>query len=363
MGPSIPVALNRLAVKQILHLDLDAFFANVEVLLRPELKGKPLIVAVGNPQGRGVVTTASYEARAFGVHSAMPLFQAVRQCPSAIVVPVQHRIYSDYSRRVMELARTTSPLVEQVSIDEAYVEVPPDQDAIALGRGLQARIASELGLDCTIAFATNKLVSKIACNTAKPRGWIVVPPGQEASFLAPLPIERLPGAGKVTRAKLERWNVKTIGDLSQVPEGQLRKEFGRNGLYLHAAALGLDDSPLVTEWRPQSISQENTFERDTRNLAEIESYLKEASARVARDLEREEYQARTIVLKLRYGDFTTITRQVTRRVPTANAAEICEAVLKLLETHWDRRRPIRLIGVGAHNLVQASSARQLDLDL
>ncbi len=348
-------------MRQILHLDLDAFFANVEVLLHPELKGKPLIVAMGNPQGRGVVSTASYEARAFGVHSAMPLFQALRQCPNAIVVPVQHHAYSRYSRQVMDFARLTSPLVEQVSIDEAYVEIPPERDAVALGRGLQARIASELGLDCTIALATNKLISKIACNTVKPRGWIVVPPGEEAAFLAPLPIEKLPGAGKVTRAKLTRWNVKTIGDLSQVPVGELRKEFGRNGIYLHEAALGLDDSPLVTEWRPQSISQENTFERDTRNLAEIEAYLKEASAGVARELEREGYRARTIVLKLRYGDFTTITRQVTLPAPTANDAEICGAVLQLLQTHWDGHRPIRLIGVGAHNLVEASSAQQLGL--
>jgi nucleotidyltransferase/DNA polymerase involved in DNA repair len=348
-------------MRQILHLDLDAFFANVEVLLHPELKGKPLIVAMGNPQGRGVVSTASYEARAFGVHSAMPLFQALRQCPSAIVVPVQHQVYSHYSRQVMDCARETSPLVEQVSIDEAYIEISPERDAVTLGRGLQARIASELGLDCTIALATNKLVSKIACNTVKPRGWIVVPPGQEAAFLAPLPIEKLPGAGKVTRAKLTRWNVKTIGDLSQVPAEELRNEFGRNGIYLHEASVGRDDSPLVTEWRPQSVSQENTFEHDTRNLAEIEAYLKEASARVARELEREGYRARTIVLKLRYGDFTTITRQVTLRAPTANDAEICSAVLQLLQTHWDQHRAIRLIGVGAHNLVEASSAQQLGL--
>ncbi len=350
-----------LGVRQILHLDLDAFFANVQVLLDPKLKGKPLIVAMGNPHGRGVVSTASYEARAFGVHSAMPLFQALRQCPNAIVVPAQHHVYSRYSQQVMGMARETSPLVEQVSIDEAYVEIPPESDAVSLGRGLQARIASELGLDCTIALATNKLVSKIACNTVKPRGWVVVPPGEEAAFLAPLPIEKLPGAGKVTRAKMARWNVKTIGDLTQVPVEELRKEFGRNGLALHEAASGLDDSPLVTDWRPQSISQENTFERDTRDLAEVEAYLKGASARVARELEREGYRARTIVLKLRYGDFTTITRQVTLRAPTADDAEICSAVLRLLQTHWDRHRPIRLIGVGAHNLVGASGAQQLGL--
>ncbi len=348
-------------MRQVLHLDLDAFFANVEVLLNPELKGKPLIVAMGNPQGRGVVSTASYEARQFGVHSAMPLRQALYQCPRAIVVPVQHHVYSDYSRRVMNFARGVSPLFEQVSIDEAYVEIQQDRDAAALGRALQVRIASELGLDCTIALATNKLVSKIACNTVKPRGWIVVPPGQEAGFLAPLPIEKLPGAGKVTRAKLARWNVKTIGDLVQVPVAELKKEFGRNGLYLHEAALGLDDSPLVTDARPQSVSQENTFERDTRDTAEIEAYLREASARVARELEREGYRARTVVLKLRYADFTTLTRQVTLGASTADETVICSSVLQLLQTHWDRRRAIRLIGVGAHSLVEAANAQQLRL--
>ncbi len=348
-------------MRQILHLDLDAFFANVEVLLNPELKNKPLIVAMGNPHGRGVVSTASYEARAFGVHSAMPLRQALRQCPRAIVVPVRHDIYSDYSRRVMGVARETSTLVEQVSIDEAYIEIPPDRDAVMLGRALQQRIAEEPGLSCTIALATNKLVSKIACNTVKPRGWIVVPPGQEAAFLAPLPIDKLPGAGTMTRAKLTRWKVQTIGDLAKVPLLELRQEFGRNGVYLHNAALGLDDSPLVTESRPQSVSQESTFERDTKNMAQIEQYLGEASAGVAQELEREGYRARTVVLKLRYGDFTTITRQMTLPAPTASAAEICVSVLRLWQTHWDQKRPIRLVGVGAHNLVEASNPQQLGL--
>ncbi len=348
-------------MRQVLHLDLDAFFANVEALLNPDLKGRPLIVAMGNPQGRGVVSTASYEARKFGIHSAMPLRQALTLCPRAIVVPVRHHIYSDYSRRVMDLARAVSPLVEQVSIDEAYVEIPPERDAAALGQALQARIASDLGLDCTIALATNKLVSKIACNTVKPRGWTIVPPGQEAAFLAPLPVEKLPGAGKVTRAKLARWNVKTIRDLALVPPEELKKEFGRNGIYLHQAALGIDDSPIITDARPQSVSQENTFEHDTRNLTEIEEYLKDASSRVARELEREGYRARTIVLKLRYSDFTTVTRQVTLAVPTTDENEICNAALVLLQRHWDRRRAIRLVGIGAHNLVEASNAQQLGL--
>ncbi len=350
-------------MRQVIHLDLDAFYASVEVLLNPELQGKPLIVAMGNPNGRGVVSTASYEARRFGVHSAMPLFQAARLCPQAIIVPVRHRVYSEYSHRVMAILREASPLVEQVSIDEAYVEIEPPRDAAHIAREIQQRIKNEIGLDCTIAVATNKLVSKVACNAVKPRGFIVVPPGEEQRFLAPIPIEKLPGAGKVTRTKLARWHVQTIGDLAGVPANELRAELGKWGQYLHDAALGQDDSPIVTESKPKSISEENTFDRDSRDAAGIEKLVAEMSEGVARELEREGYLARTIVLKLRYGDFTTITRQTTLRAPTARAAEIRECALRLLRAHWDRRRALRLAGVGAHNLIEATSARQLELTL
>jgi len=347
-------------VRQIIHLDLDAFFASVETLLNPELRGKPLIVAMGNPQGRGVVSTASYEARRFGVHSAMPLRAAARLCPQAIIVPPRHRVYSEYSQRVMNVLREYSPLVEQVSIDEAYAEIPAEQDAARIAREIQQRIKTEIELDCTLAVASNKLVAKIACNAVKPRGFVVVPPGAEAQFLAPLPIEKLPGAGKVTRAKLARWNVKTIGDLARVSAEELRTEFGKWGSYLHEGALGRDDSPVVTESKPKSVSQENTFERDTRDVAQVEKMLAEMSAGVARDLKREGYAARTIVLKLRYGDFTTLTRQTTLRVPTDDGDEMRACALQLLRQHWSPRRALRLIGVGAHNLSEASSARQLE---
>lgn len=350
-------------MRQIIHLDLDAFFASVEVLLNPELKGKPLIVAMGNPRGRGVVSTASYEARRFGVHSAMPLFEAARLCPQAIIVPVRHPIYSQYSRRVMVILREVSPLVEQVSIDEAYVEIAPDRDAAHIARAIQQRIKTEIGLDCTIAVASNKLVSKIACNTVKPRGFVVVPPGEEQQFLAPLPIEKLPGAGKVTREKLKQWNVHTIGDLANAPVAELRAEFGKWGVYLHEAARGQDDSPIVTESKPKSISAENTFDHDTRDGAEIEKLLAEMSEGVARELVREGFVARTVVLKLRYSDFTTITRQTTLRSPTASAAAIRTCALQLLHAHWDQRHALRLVGVGAHNLVEASAARQMELKL
>lgn len=348
--------------RQILHLDLDAFFASVEILLNPKLQDKPLVVAWQGP--RGVVTTASYPARKFGVHSAMPLREALRLCPQVIVVTPRHGIYSEYSRRVMGILRAATPLVEQVSIDEAYAEIPSDQDATQIARAIQQRIKTEIGLDCTIAISTNKLVSKVACNTVKPRGFIAVPEGREREFLAPIPIGKLPGAGKVTRAKLEaKWNIKTIGDLANTSEKELRAELGKWGTYLHQAAMGIDDSPIVTESKPKSISEENTFEYDTRNAAQIEKLLVDMCAGVAKSLQKEEYTARTIVLKLRYSDFTTITRQTTLRQSTADEAEIRACALRLLNTHWNKKCALRLVGIGAHNLVLVTAARQMEFDL
>ncbi len=346
-------------MRQILHLDLDAFFASVEVLLNPELKDKPLVVAYDGP--RSVVTTASYPARKFGVHSAMPLARAKQLCPQAIVVPPRRRTYSEYSQRVMAILREHSPLVEQVSIDEAYVEIPAEQNAGEVALAIQQRIKNEIGLDCTVAVASNKLVSKVACNRVKPHGFIVVPDGDEANYLAPLPIEKLPGAGQATRAKLVRWRVQTIGDLARVPVAELRAVFGKVGVYLHDAANGRDDSPIVTDWKPKSVSQENTFERDIRDAAQIEKWILEMSEGVARELQHEGYLARTVIIKLRYGDFTTLTRQTTLRVPTANADAIQECARQLLRTHWNQKRALRLVGVGAHNLIEESGTWQMEL--
>ncbi len=351
-------------MRQILHLDLDAFYATVEALLNPELRGKPLIVAMGDIRSRGVVSTASYEARKFGVHSAMPLREAVRRCPQAIIVPVRHKVYSEHSHRVMDLLREFSPLVEQVSIDEAYIEIPPEQDGIAAAREIQRRIHDELHLSCTIAVAANKLVSKIACNTVKPRGFIVIPAGTEEQFLAPLPVGKIPGAGQVTRAKLAaKWKVETIGDLARVPVQELTAEFGKQGAYLSSGAHGWDDSPIVTDSKPKSISQENTFERDLRTPDVLEKYLDEMSISVARELAREGYVARTVVLKLRYADFTTITRQTTLRVPTADEATIRQCARDLLTQHWEHTRAVRLLGVGVHNLVEKEGTWQMELGI
>lgn len=351
-------------MRQILHLDLDAFYATVEMLLNPALRGKPLIVAMGDPNSRGVVSTCSYEARKFGVHSAMPLREAQRLCPQAIIVPVRHHIYAEHSQCVMNLLREMSPLVEQVSIDEAYVEIAPERDGVAVAREIQQRIHNELQLSCTIAVAANKLVSKIACNTVKPRGFIVVPPGTEREFLAPLPVGKMPGAGPVTREKLKtKWGVETIGDLAKVPPEELRAAFGKHGVYLSEGAHGWDASPIVTDRATKSISQENTFERDIRTPDAIYKYIDEMSAGVARELEREGYLARTIVLKLRYADFTTLTRQTTLRAPTADEKVIRKCARELLDKHWERAQAIRLVGVGVHNLVEIDATWQMELEM
>ncbi len=197
--------MDNATMRQIIHLDLDAFYASVEALLNPQLRGKPLVVSMGYPGARAVVATASYEARKFGVHSAMPVREALRLCPQVVIVPVRHSLYEQYSHRVMDLLRSYSPLLEQVSIDEAYVEIESGRDAAAIAREAQARIGNELGLSCTLAVATNKLLSKVACNTVKPHGLLVVPEGTEQAFLAPLPIDKLPYAGPATRARLARW--------------------------------------------------------------------------------------------------------------------------------------------------------------
>jgi nucleotidyltransferase/DNA polymerase involved in DNA repair len=351
-----------MALRQILHLDLDAFYATVEMLLNPALRGKPLIVAMGDPSMRGVVATCSYEARKFGVHSAMPLREAKRLCPQAIVVPVRHKIYSEHSHKVMSMLREFSPLVEQVSIDEAYIEIETGRDGVAAAREIQRRIHEQLQLSCTISVASNKLVSKIACNTVKPRGFIVIADEEKEKFLAPLPVGKIPGAGQVTRAKLKaKWNVETIADLARVPSEELRAEFGKMGMYLSDSAHGWDDSPIVTDRATKSISQENTFERDIRTRDVLLQYLDEMSEGVASELVREELKARTIVLKLRYEDFTTITRQTTLRSPTSDGALIRAQARALLEQHLDPQRAVRLLGVGVHNLVENEGVWQLEL--
>jgi DNA polymerase-4 len=337
----------------IIHLDLDAFFAAVEILEHPDLAGKPVLVG-GRPEERGVVASASYTARALGARSAMPMSRALALCPRAIILPPRHSLYSDYSRRVMDILHQTSPLVEQMSIDEAVLDVTELtaswDEAIGLARDLQRRVQEEVGLSASLGVASNKLVAKVASERDKPGGLTVVRPGDEASFLAPLPVQVLWGVGPVTARKLAEMGVSTVGDLARLSEAAMRERFGQQGSALAWQARGIDDRPLVTEHEIKSISQETTFRRDLVNLGNLDHELEQLSQQVAQRLKDSQFAAGTIAIKLRYTDFTTITRQTTLAVPTDDGRVIYQAASALLQRAWQTGRPVRLLGVAARRL-------------
>jgi DNA polymerase-4 len=340
-------------LRAIVHLDLDAFFAAVEVLENPELAGKPLVVG-GRTEERGVVATASYPARAFGVHSAMPMAHALALCPDAVVLPARHGLYREYSKRVMGILHEVAPLVEQMSIDEAYLDMSERvagwHEAVDTARQLQRRIQEEIGLSASLGVATNKLVAKVASDRDKPGGLTAVPPGEEAAFLAPLPARVLPGVGPVTAEKLAELGVASVGDLAGLSEENLRARFGRHGIAMARMARGLDERPVVTEHEPKSISQERTFSRDMVDPNAMRRQLWDMSQGVARQLKRNGLAAETIALKLRYSDFTTLTRQTRLAVPTDDEREIYRAAVSLLRRAWQRGQPVRLLGVAGRGL-------------
>lgn len=345
----------------MIHVDLDAFFASVEELLDPSIVGLPIIVG-GDPAKRGVVASASYAARAYGVRSAMPMSQALRLCPQAIVRHGHREAYESYSRRVMAILAEYTPLLEQVSIDEAFLDVTGcDQlfgSSEEIARRIQHRILSELGLSSSLGVASNKLVAKVASTLAKPRGLLVVPPGEEAAFLAPLPVERLWGVGEATAERLRKLGIQTIGQLAALPAQQMKELFSSMADEMHHRALGIDDSPVGIEARRKSISQEHTFPRDVGDINVLRRYLLEISEAVAAQLRKDGECARTIVLKMRYPDFKTITRRVTLAQPTNLTEVIYAQATALLQREWKKGSQVRLIGLGAAGLVQA---QQLEL--
>ena len=338
-----------MAARHILHLDFDAFFASVEEILDPSLKGKPLIVGAP-PERRGVVASASYSARAFGVRSAMPTAQALRLCPQAIILPPRHKIYGEYSVRMMAILSEYTPLIQPLSLDEAFLDVTgykarwdsPEE----LARQLQERLLAELGLTASMGLASNKLVSKIASGLEKPRGFVVVPPGREAEFLAPLPVEKLWGVGEVTAGSLHEIGISTIGQLAELTAAQLEAQFGRRGRDLHRQARGIDDSPVVVEREEKSLSRETTFAQDVGDRQVLRKKLFVLSESVARRMRKRGLRGRTVKLKLRYSDFETLTRQATMATPTDLEQVIFDQAAMLLDRAWDRSRQVRLIGVG-----------------
>lgn len=350
--------------RAIAHLDMDAFFAAVEVLENPDLKGKPVLVG-GRPEERGVVAAASYPARVFGVHSAMPMARALALCPDAIVLPPRLQLYRDFSRRVMELARDVTPLIEQVSIDEAFLDLTDRviawQEAVSAARRLQKRIAEEIGLSASLGVATNKQVAKVASDRQKPGGLTVVPPGEEAAFLAPLSVRVLWGIGPVTAEGLAEMGISTVGELATLPIDVLRARFGRHGVAMARRAQGIDQQPVVTKREPKSVSRERTFRRDVADGNILREQLWRLSQGVARRLREKGKTASTIAIKLRYADFVTISRQMTLDVPTDDEQVIYRATAALLRQSWEHGRSVRLLGVAGRNL--SSPAGQLPLPI
>jgi DNA polymerase-4 len=350
--------------RSILHIDLDAFFVAVEQAREPSLRGKPVIVG-GDPSGRGVVATASYEARVFGVYSGMPLRTAKRLAPDAIFLRGDFREYVRVSHEFHAILADYTPLVESAGLDEAYLDLtgcegiagPP----AAAAASMRARIRSELGLAASAGIATSKLVAKVASDRAKPDGVLEVAPGTEASFLAPLPLRALPMLGPTLEKRLQSIGLSTLGQLQTLSDATLEGLFGPHGPVVGRRARGIDESPVGYEVRAKSISREGTFSSDINDPEHLRAVLRGFSESVGADLRRDGRRARTVSLKLRYEDFTTISRSTTLSQPVNSNEAIYAAADGLLTAVRNReRRPVRLIGVGVSNLV--ADAVQLSLE-
>jgi DNA polymerase-4 len=339
-------------IRTILHVDLDAFFAAVEQRDRPELRGKPVIVGGGGPNERGVVSAASYEARAFGVHSAMPLRTAGRLCPHGVFLPVDGRKYQRASKEVMAILRRFTDQVQPISIDEAFLDVTGSRqlfgDGAAIATSIKQAVHDEVGLTASVGVASTKLVAKIGSDLRKPDGLVVVPPGEEAAFLAPLPISRLWGVGEKTAAVLRDFGVVTIGDLASLPPAAMERRFGKHGAALVARAHGLDADPVATGDPAKSVGHEHTFGTDTSEREKIERTVLGMADGVAWRLRAAGLKAATITLKLRDTNFVTITRQTTLDTPADLTEPIYEAAIGLLRRELHGQR-IRLVGVTASN--------------
>jgi DNA polymerase-4 len=351
----------------ILHLDLDAFFCAVEETRNPALRGKAFAVG-GRPDERGVVASCSYTARQYGIRSAMPMARAMRLCPGLIIVSGRHRLYSEVSRDVMQRLRVITLSMEQISIDEAFLDISEiEESPEQLARRIQAEIRDEVGLPSSIGIASNKLVAKIATEVGKksgkgggpPFGLTIVPVGEEAAFLAPLPADMLWGVGPKTSARLTQLGIKTIGDIARWSEADLVRLFGENGRDLSQHARGQDHRGITTERETKSISQETTFTRDVRDDKALEGTVNEQATEVARNLKNSNLAGSTIKLKIRWPDFTTLTRQTTLPERTDQAEEIARVAIQLLRGVRRPGQAVRLVGVGVSGL--GMPIRQLGL--
>ena len=354
---------------------MDAFFVSVEELFDPALRGKPVVVG-GQRDERGVVAAASYEARKFGVHSAMPLRTAAKLCPNALFVDGHPDRYRDYSARVYKILKNFSPRVEMISIDEAFLDMSGTErllgPVLRSAHSLHDRIKTETQLNCSIGIGTSRLVAKISSDLGKPNGILWVPAGAEAAFLAPLPVRKMPGVGKVTERALHDIGILTLGQLAQFDAAALEAKFGKWGTAMHEKARGLDsgawfEGEVGEDDDPKSISHEHTFGRDTADPAKLRSTLARLSEMVGRRVREQHFFARTVQLKLRYTDFTTITRTHTLHTSTNLDTEIFECVAALFQKNWTAGRTVRLLGVqvssletqqGQQDLLQAPQQRR-----
>lgn len=353
--------------RTIFHVDMDAFFVSVEELFDPSLKGKAVVVG-GQAHERGVVSAASYAARKFGVHSAMPLRTAAKLCPQAIFVDGHPERYRECSQKVYQVLNQFSPKLEMVSIDEAYVDMtgterlhgPPLRAAHALHQAMKA----ETKLNCSIGIGTSRLIAKVCSDQAKPNGVLRILPGGEMAFLAPLDVRKIPGVGKVMEKRLNERGIQLVGDLANQDERWLEQNFGALGVALAGKSRGLDaggwfDQDIGEDVGPKSVSHEHTFGTDTAEPVKLEAMLARLSEMVCRRLREQNLHARTLQLKLRYTDFTTITRARTLPAPTAVDSEVFAAIRGLFQEHWNRS-PVRLLGVHAAHFDEESEQLSLE---
>jgi DNA polymerase IV len=339
----------------VAHLDLDAFFAAVEELENPELRHVPLVVG-GDPHGRGVVATANYVARGFGIHSAMSAAEALRRCPRAVFVRPRHSLYKDYSREVWSTVREIVPTVEQAGIDEGYLDLgevaPAFDDARAIAEAVRAVVRTRTRLSCSLGVATSKVVAKVASDRRKPGGLTVVRPGREAAFLAPLPIRLLPGVGPRAEERLVSIGIATIGDIAAIEDDRLQQVLGgKNGRVIRDRARGVDPRPLEVSTERISISQEETFERDIADPERLHDELRRMAIPLATHLQGRALVARTVTTKVRYPDFSIRTRSTSLPVGIDEAERIGDLACSLLDRALrDRPGPLRLVGVGVSGL-------------
>jgi DNA polymerase-4 len=354
-------------MKTYFHVDMDAFFVSVEELYDPSLKGKPVVVG-GRPNERGVVSAASYAARKFGVHSAMPLRTAYKLCPQAIFVDGHPDRYRDYSHQVFDVLKAFSPLVEMASVDEAYLDITGTErlygPPLRAAHLLHQRMKERTRLNCSIGIAASRLVAKISSDQAKPNGVLWIVPGREAAFLAPLDVRKVPGVGKVTEKNLHALGIRKVGDLARLDDAFLEQRFGKWGLALAGKSRGQDaggwfDTEIGEEAGPKSISHEHTFGEDTGDIEKLESTLSRLCEMVGRRLREHKLHARTIQLKLRYTDFSTITRAHSVSRATQIDTELFQEIRDLFRKNWKPGSPVRLLGV--HVSGWDESAPQMDL--